>query len=82
MRDGKLGSTSNAEMQRSHKKMADGFGNQPVQIIRASEAYKVEKIDSRSVRKIDRVQSDRYVSMFGLSINSPVGKFTSSPDWM
>jgi hypothetical protein len=46
-RDGKLGTISHAEMQRMHKEIADRFGNQPEQVIRAAEAHKVETIDSR-----------------------------------
>jgi conjugative relaxase-like TrwC/TraI family protein len=46
-RDGKLGTISHAEMQRMHKEIAGRFGNQPEQVIRAAEAHKVEKIDSR-----------------------------------
>ena len=46
-RDGKLGTISHAEMQRMHKEIAARFGNQPEQVIRAAEAHKVEKIDSR-----------------------------------
>ena len=46
-RDGKLGTISRTEMQRMHKKIAGRFGNQPEQVIRAAEAHKVEKIDSR-----------------------------------
>ena len=44
-RDAKLGTISHAEMQRLHKEMADRFGNQPEQVIRAAHAHKVEKID-------------------------------------
>src|ERR1700730_13714198 len=46
-RDGKLGTISQAEMQRMHKEIAARFGNQPEQVIRAAEAHKVEKLDSR-----------------------------------
>ena len=42
-RDGKLPTISHAEMQRMHKEMADRFGNQPEQIIRAAHAREVEK---------------------------------------
>ena len=44
-RDGKLRTVSHAEMQRLHKEMAERFGNQPEQVIRAAHAHKVEKID-------------------------------------
>jgi conjugative relaxase-like TrwC/TraI family protein len=44
-RDGKLGTISHAEMQRLHMEMADRFGNQPAQVVRAAEAHKVEKVD-------------------------------------
>src|ERR1700728_3576900 len=44
-RDGKLGTISHAEMRRLHKEIADRFASQPEQVIRPSEAHKVEKID-------------------------------------
>jgi len=44
-REGKLSSISHAEMQRLHKEVADRFGNQPAQMMRAAEAHKVEKVD-------------------------------------
>ena len=43
-RDGKLPTISHAEMQRMHKEMAEQFGNQPEQIIRAAHAREVERI--------------------------------------
>src|SRR6202034_4612659 len=43
-RDGKLPTISHAEMQRMHKEMAERFGNQPEQIIRAAHAHDVERI--------------------------------------
>src|SRR6202042_309010 len=44
-RDGKLPPIGHAEMQRMHKEMAERFGNQPEQIIRAAHAHEVEKVD-------------------------------------
>ena len=43
-RDGKLPTISHAEMQRMHKEMAERFGNQPEQIIRAAHAHEAERI--------------------------------------
>jgi primosomal protein N' len=43
-RDGKLPTIGHAEMQRMHKEMAERFGNQPEQIIRAAHAHAVERI--------------------------------------
>ena len=43
-RDGKLPTISHTEMQRMHKEMAERFGNQPEQIIRAAHAHAVERI--------------------------------------
>src|ERR1700730_3475737 len=43
-RDGKLPTISHTEMQRMHKEMAERFGNQPEQIIRAAHAHEVERI--------------------------------------
>jgi conjugative relaxase-like TrwC/TraI family protein len=42
-RDGKLPRISHAEMQRMRQEMAERFGNQPEQIIRAARAHEVER---------------------------------------
>src|SRR5580700_4249270 len=42
-RDDKLPSMTHAEMQKMHKEMAERFGNQPEQVIRAAHSQKVER---------------------------------------
>ena len=42
-RDDKLPSMTHAEMQRMHKEMAERFGNQPEQVIRAAHSQEVER---------------------------------------
>ena len=42
-RDDKLPSITHAEMQRMHKEMAERFGNQPEQVIRAAHSQEVER---------------------------------------
>src|SRR5271166_3740780 len=42
-RDDKLPSITHTEMQRMHKEMAERFGNQPEQVIRAAHSQKVER---------------------------------------
>src|SRR3984893_1273895 len=44
-RDGKLSTMSHAEMQQMHKEMAERFGNQPAEVMRAAQAHKLEKVD-------------------------------------
>src|ERR1700723_1274543 len=43
-RDDKLPAIAHAEMQRMHKEVAERFGNQPEQVIRAAHAHEVERI--------------------------------------
>src|SRR5271165_2795300 len=42
-RDDKLPAITHAEMQRMHKEMADRFGNQPEQVVRAAHSHEVER---------------------------------------
>src|ERR1700675_2116813 len=42
-RDDKLPAITHAEMQRMHKEMADRFGNQPEQVVRAAHSLEVER---------------------------------------
>lgn len=42
-RDDKLPTITHSEMQRMHKEMADRFGNQPEQVIRAAHSHEVER---------------------------------------
>jgi conjugative relaxase-like TrwC/TraI family protein len=42
-RDDKLPSITHAEMQRMHKEVAERFGNQPEQVIRAAHSHEVER---------------------------------------
>jgi len=42
-RDDKLPSMTHSEMQRMHKEMAERFGNQPEQVIRAAHSHEIEK---------------------------------------
>ena len=42
-RDDKLPAITHAEMQRMHKEMAERFGNQPEQVIRAAHSNEVER---------------------------------------
>jgi conjugative relaxase-like TrwC/TraI family protein len=42
-RDDKLPGISHAEMQRMHKEMAERFGNQPEQVVRAAHSHEVER---------------------------------------
>jgi hypothetical protein len=42
-RDDKLPAITHSEMQRMHKEMADRFGNQPEQVVRAAHSHEVER---------------------------------------
>ena len=42
-RDDKLPSMTHSEMQRMHKEMAERFGNQPEQVIRAAHSHEIER---------------------------------------
>ena len=42
-RDDKLPAITHAEMQRMHKEMAERFGNQPEQVVRAAHSHEVER---------------------------------------
>ena len=42
-RDDKLPGIAHTEMQRMHKEMAERFGNQPEQVVRAAHSYEVER---------------------------------------
>ncbi|MBZ5687735.1 MAG: relaxase domain-containing protein [Acidobacteriia bacterium] len=42
-RDDKLPAITHSEMQRMHKEMAERFGNQPEQVIRAAHSHKIER---------------------------------------
>jgi conjugative relaxase-like TrwC/TraI family protein len=42
-RDDKLPAITHSEMQRMHKEMADRFGNQPEQVIRAAHSHEIER---------------------------------------
>jgi conjugative relaxase-like TrwC/TraI family protein len=42
-RDDKLSAVTHSEMQRMHKEMAERFGNQPAQVIRAAHSHEIER---------------------------------------